>query len=267
MYRIVFSDIDGTLLNGDHVITSATQTALETLKNQGIPFALVSARSPAAMAPIRERYALTGPQISFSGALILDAQGQVVHSCPMPLVQAQEIIGFVEQEGLDAAWALYSAEDWWVRFPDDPRVAMEAGIVGLQPTRLPWGEWPGDQVYKVLCICNPVAADGIEGRMKERFPHLSIVRSGQMMLEIMMGGVNKGLAVKRLCAALGIHSRDAMALGDHYNDLDMLKAVGRPVVMGNAPEEIKKRFDAVTADNEHDGVARALERWIFSSRG
>ena len=263
MEQIVFSDIDGTLLNSAHEITADTQAALRKLQNQGIPFALVSARSPAAIAPIRARYALAGPQISFSGALILDAQGHTVHDCPMPLSQAREIIGFLEDEGMDAAWALYSARDWWVRFPDDPRVAMEVGIVGLQPQRLPRGVWPEERLYKVLCICNPAAADGIEVRMKRRFPHLSIVRSGQMMLEIMMNGVNKGMAVRRLCAALGIDPRNAVALGDHYNDLDMLKAVGRPVVMGNAPGEIQALFDAVTADNDHDGVARALEKWVL----
>ena len=98
--------------------------------------------------------------------------------------------------------------------------------------------------------------------MKARFPRLSIVRSSEMMLEIMVGGVSKGFAVRRLCSHLGIDPREAIALGDNYNDLDMLNAVGRPVVMQNAPEDIRRRFDFITDDNDHDGVARAIRQLI-----
>ncbi|MBR1584281.1 MAG: HAD family phosphatase [Clostridia bacterium] len=265
-YQAVFSDIDGTLLNNAHRVTDDTRRALARLRGMGIPFALVSARSPAAMAPIQQANGFQGPLISFSGALILEEDGTVVHSQGMCLAQVREIITFAESEGLDMAWCLYSARQWLVRDRRDPRVAMEEGIVGLQAENLPAGTWPReDTFYKILCICNPAAAPQIRQKMKDRFPHLSIVPSSEMMLEIMVGGVSKGLAVQRLCVHWGIDPRNAIALGDNYNDLPMLDAVGCPVVMGNAPADIQARFPFVTADNEHDGVARALETLVFSA--
>ena len=296
MYKAVFSDIDGTLLNSAHQVTPRTRDAILALDGKGIPFTLVSARSPAAIEPIRRKNGFSGPLICFSGALILDRDGNVLHSQGMDLAQAREIIEFAEENRFDMAWSLYSAADWLVRDRSDPKVAMEEAIVELQAQNLPLGQWPREQTfYKILCICNPAASPEIERRMKARFPRLSdkvrlaqghlygrleglgfdvrlreaaenltvdIVRSSEMMLEIMVGGVSKGFAVRRLCSHLGIDPREAIALGDNYNDLDMLNAVGRPVVMQNAPEDIRRRFDFITDDNDHDGVARAIRQLI-----
>lgn len=263
MYKAVFSDIDGTLLNSAHQVTPRTRDAILALDGKGIPFTLVSARSPAAIEPIRRKNGFSGPLICFSGALILDQGGNVLHSQGMDLAQAREIIEFAEENRFDMAWSLYSAADWLVRDRSDPKVAMEEAIVELQAQNLPLGQWPREQTfYKILCICNPAASPEIERRMKARFPRLSIVRSSEMMLEIMVGGVSKGFAVRRLCSHLGIDPREAIALGDNYNDLDMLNAVGRPVVMQNAPEDIRRRFDFITDDNDHDGVARAIRQLI-----
>ncbi|MBQ9264432.1 MAG: HAD family phosphatase [Clostridia bacterium] len=260
MYKAVFSDIDGTLLNNAHQVTPATRAAILGLKSKGIPFTLVSARSPGAIEPIRQANGFTGPLICFSGALILEEDGTVIHSQGMPLVQAKEIIEFAEAEQFDMAWCLYSATKWLVRDRTDPKVRFEEDIVGLRATDLPQGVWPEDvPYYKIMGICNPAVSANIERQMKNRFPQLSIVRSSDMMLEIMVGGISKGLAVKKLCAHRGIDPQAAVALGDNYNDIDMLRAVGCPVVMANAPADIQAEFARVTADNEHDGVAKALQ--------
>lgn len=263
MYKAVFSDIDGTLLNDAHQVTPATRDAVLDLGRRGIPFILVSARCPGAIEPIRKKNGFSGPMICFSGALILDENGKSIHSQGMSLAQAREIIEFTEGRRFDMAWCLYSARDWLVRDRSNPKVAMEEEIVELHARDLPPGVWPKEDVYyKILCICDPASSPEIEAQMKIRFPRISIVRSSQMMLEIMVGGVSKGFAVRKMCEHLGIGTRDAVALGDNYNDLDMLAAVGRPVVMKNAPEEIRRRFDFVTDDNEHDGVAKALARLL-----
>ena len=263
MYKAVFSDIDGTLLNNAHRITPKTQQAILRLQEKNIPFVLVSARSPTAIEPIRQRYGFSGPLIAFSGALILDAAGETIHSQGFDLRQARAVIEFAESRRFDMAWCLYSAGDWLVRSRLDPKVRFEEDIVEIQATDLPYGVWPGEQpYYKIMGICNPKVSADIEKHMQAAFPHLRVVRSSDMMLEIMPGGIGKGQAVHALCRHLGVDPKDAIALGDNYNDLDMLRAVGCPVVMGNAPESIRREFPFVTDDNEHDGVAGALEKLV-----
>lgn len=72
--------------------------------------------------------------------------------------------------------------------------------------------------------------------------------------------LKKGQAVAYFAKKKQIDLVDTVAFGDNYNDLDMLRTVGIGVVMGNAPEDIRKEFDYVTTDNNHDGIAKALEK-------
>ena len=96
--------------------------------------------------------------------------------------------------------------------------------------------------------------------MGEAFPGYSIVRSADTLLEVMAGGVTKAWGVRQACAHYGISLEEAAAFGDNYNDMEMLQAVGRGFLMGNAPRELLERFPRHTADNAHDGVGQALRQ-------
>ena len=119
---------------------------------------------------------------------------------------------------------------------------------------------PGRGVNKFLCICAPGTILGIEEDVKNAFPEVAVVKSSDILLEIMAKGISKAEAVKRFCAHLGISPEETIAFGDNFNDVEMLEAVGRSYVMGNAPEEILARFHHHTADNDHDGIADVLEQ-------
>ena len=119
---------------------------------------------------------------------------------------------------------------------------------------------PGRGVNKFLCICAPGTILGVEEEVKNAFPEVAVVKSSDILLEIMAKGISKAEAVKRFCAHLGISPEETIAFGDNFNDVEMLEAVGRSYVMGNAPEEILRRFPYHTADNDHDGIADVLEQ-------
>ena len=82
-------------------------------------------------------------------------------------------------------------------------------------------------------------------------------------LEINAPGVTKGSALLALAKHLGLARSQLMAMGDSGNDLAMLQAAGLGVAMGNATEEVKAAADAVSADNNHDGVAVAIEKYVL----
>ncbi len=78
----------------------------------------------------------------------------------------------------------------------------------------------------------------------------------------MAKGIQKGQAVKQLIDFYKVPIADTWAFGDNYNDEEMLKAVGHSVVMGNAPADLKQNADEVTLDNNHDGIAAALNKML-----
>lgn len=260
MIRIVFSDIDGTLLDSGNRMTPLTERAVKGLAGRGIPFVIISARSPSGIYPILEEYGLRCPIIAYSGALALDEDRQVLFHRSFRREAARKVTAFLDAAGFDQTWSVFSFDQWFAKDKSDPRILREEGIVRAQAQQGDVDSPASEEISKLLCLCAPGAMDPLEAALKEAFPDLSIVRSEDTLLEIMAKGVNKAAAAEALCSLRGIPMEDAAAFGDNYNDLEMLRAVGHGVLMGNAPAGMKEQVAVHTEDNDHDGLCRALVR-------
>ena len=91
---------------------------------------------------------------------------------------------------------------------------------------------------------------------------LNIVRSGEYFIDIMKEGTTKGKALAMLANHLNVKPKDVVAIGNYYNDLDMLQYAGLGIAMDNSPEDVKAAADVVTLSNNEDGVRLALEKWV-----
>ena len=100
----------------------------------------------------------------------------------------------------------------------------------------------------------------IEAVLQEKFPQLNIVRSSDILIEIMNKDVSKANGIEVLLHHLNMTPEQAIAFGDNYNDLDMLDFIGLGVAMGNAPDDVKKIAFAVTEDNNRDGIYKFLRK-------
>ena len=260
-YGIVFSDVDGTLLNSEHQVLPGTLSAIRLLKQQGIPFVIISARSPSGIYPIQEKYRFKSPVISYSGALILDEDGKILFSKGFSREPAKKVIEFIEENQFDCSWNIYSLDTWIVKDKHDPRVIQEENIVRAKAIEGTADTLPDDaDIGKILCMCNPDCILDIEQKLKSAFPSLSIAKSSSTLLEIMENGVTKSTAVKTLCKLWNIPLENTVAFGDHYNDVEMLETVAIPFLMGNAPEELKSRFSNITEDNDREGIYHGLSK-------
>lgn len=255
---IVFSDIDGTLLSSDLIITPRTLAAIRQLQAQHIPFVIVSARSPSGIYPILSAHGFNCPIVAYSGALALDERRQVLFHRGFSRAAAQEMIDFMQKSAFDLCWNAFSFDDWVTASRADIRVQQEEAIVRAQSREGSVDSFAQDVVHKILCICNAACTEDIERRMKARFPAYSIVRSAPTLLEIMCQSVTKAAAVHTLCAHYHAAPENAYAFGDNYNDEAMLRAVGHGYLMANAPEPLLRRLPLHTLDHNHDGIYAAL---------
>lgn len=257
--EIVFSDVDGTLLNNEHKMLEGTMYAIRKLQEKDIPFVIISARSPSGIYPILEENGFSCPIICYSGALILDDKKNTVYSTGFDKETAENVINFIEEEKFDCCWNLYSGDNWIVKNKKDPRVICEENIVHTEAVEGTLDLLPDNtEVGKILCICNPEKTIEIENKIKKKFPMLSVVKSFNTMIEIMQTGITKGSAVLELCKLWNIKLDKAVAFGDNFNDAEMLDVVGFPFIMGNAPEELKLRFKNITDSNNDEGIYKAL---------
>ena len=258
MYQIIFSDADGTLLDSNHCVLPHTREALQMLK---IPFVIVSGRYPCGIYSIMRKNGLKGPIISCGGALILDEERRLLYQHGMTKAQTAMVTAEIDAMPYDATWNIFSWEDWLVRDPSHPRIRHEEKLLDAVSRAGSAADLAEDQqAHKVLCMCEPEETALVERYLQTRLPQLTVVRSSPILVEIMQKGVNKAHAIEWLCRVLGISAENAIAFGDNYNDLEMLHAVGHPIVMENAPGEIRAMFSDITTDNDHDGIVVALKR-------
>ena len=125
----VFSDLDGTLLNSEKKITPDTCHAIQELNKNGIPFVMASARCPAAIEPIANTYGLQSSIIAFSGRLILDEQRNILYQKAFSASDAYTIVNYIETSLSSVTWNIYTGNNWLVKDPSVPEVALEFSIV------------------------------------------------------------------------------------------------------------------------------------------
>lgn len=263
--KIVFSDVDGTILTDDKQMTAKTREAIAKLQAKGIPFVIISARSPSGIMTILRDNGFNCPIIAYSGALIMDEKQQVIYHQGMPKALAQEIVDFIEENKFDLAWNAFSIDEWIVKDKSDARVQNEERIVKAQSHEGSVAEAADEQINKLLCICNPEKIEAIEAALKQRFPMCSIAKSSDCLLEIMEQGMTKASGLKAMCKLWDVPLENVAAFGDNYNDVPMLEVAGHGFLMGNAPEPLKRQFQQQTLSNAEDGVHYALQKllgWI-----
>lgn len=263
--RMIFSDIDGTILNSAHQLTEATRnTAAEALENS-MKIVLVSARMPQGMEPIRKQLALPDVLICYCGALIME-DGKAVFNRFLPLSEARQIIGVANRLGVHAS--LYR-EDRWIVGGTDAWAQQESDITGLMPDIRPFPsvfqQWEDTRAgpNKILFMADPEQITALKQVLDEEpHPGLNWYRSKPTYLEVVPSEGSKRQAVSFLCGRYGIPREDVLAIGDGENDIDMIEFAGVGVAMGNAPDTVKRAADLITRTNDMDGWAYAIRQYL-----
>ena len=262
---VVFTDVDGTLLDSAHRVTPRAALASRALAERGVPLVLVSARMPEALSQIREELANVGPVVCYSGAYVLDAAGAELLSRPIPLGCALEVHDYAACAVPEACCMAYGYHTWVTSDRSDPRVRREEEIVGVRSVEGTLEEHFSERgLHKFLLVGDPGVVERAEREVGAAFPGLKVVRSSPILCEVMDGRASKAEGVRAVCEHLGVPAERAVALGDGRNDLDMLRAVPESWAMANAPAEVRAAATHVTSqDNDHDGFAET----IFSMLG
>lgn len=254
--RILFSDIDGTLLDTSHHVRENTRKKILELEARGIPFILLSARMPSGVRVVERELGTHSPIVCYSGGLILDEKGNRLFSCQIPLVQAAEVKALVRAHFPEISCDAYGGDQWIVDDDQNPWVLAEEAITHGKST-------VGDMervfaadggIHKFLLMGESKYIDGAAVLLRERFPGLNVQRSNANYLEVMDKQVTKSLGVHFLCGHYGISEAQAAAFGDGENDITMLQAAGYGFAMGNAQDAVKAQADYVTLTNDEEGL-------------
>ncbi len=263
MFKIIFSDIDGTLLNADRDLSDYTVETIKKLNNSNIPFILISSRMPAAMRHLQRKMDIEHlPLISYNGGLIL-VDGKPVSSTEIPLEILSDLSNF--NKNIDVHLSLFHNDEWYVP-KDDFWTRREINNTKVHPEFESNGnvisKWKNEEkgVHKIMAMGEEENIDLIRDFLLQNYAEdLHLYRSKPSYLEIAPKAISKLTAVEHL---LENHFRiplsQSMAFGDNYNDIEMLKGVGMGIAVGNAKPEVLEIAHMVTASGKEDGVAKSI---------
>jgi Cof subfamily protein (haloacid dehalogenase superfamily) len=274
--RLLAIDIDGTLLDPNFEISAQNLTALRRAHEGGIEIILVTGRRHAFAFPIAERLGFYDKLwlISSNGAITRSFTGETFHRDLLPAETArrlaremrsfrgnlvvtfdQETKGALvlehtrELTGSIQRWLKNNMEfiDFVIPIEDalthDPVQAMFCGGVERM------------QQAQTALLASDLKPDVTV--LKTEYPHRDLC-----IMDVLNRDCSKGHALKRWAEFRGLEAAEVMAIGDNYNDVEMLEFAGVPVVMGNASDELKQNGWHVTLSNSENGVAAAVEKFV-----
>jgi Cof subfamily protein (haloacid dehalogenase superfamily) len=256
---LVVSDVDGTLLTKDKRLTDAAKAAVQRLHEAGIGFTITSSRPAIGMRFLIEPLGITLPVGPFNGSSTIDAQMNPVEQHLIPASAVQKSLDLLNEYGVDI-W-LFTNDQWLTKHPDGQYVPNEKRAIKADPTIV------DDFTPYVSRACKVVGSSPdfallarCETEMQKALgPQATAIRSQDYYLDITPPGQNKGTFVQAMARRLGISTDQVATIGDMHNDVAMFAVSGLSFAMGNANDDVKQHAKRVTASNEEDGFAKAME--------
>ncbi|WP_031516695.1 Cof-type HAD-IIB family hydrolase [Desulfofalx alkaliphila] len=263
-YKLIAVDMDDTLLTSDLRLSQFSLETVRRVREKGIHITLATGRMFSSVKPYAKQLGINLPLITYQGALVKNAlSGEVLLHRPVPLELAQGVIAALNKYGYHIN--LYVDDQLYVEeiTPEARRYAEICGIEAKAVGDL--RQFLQKAPTKILAVAPEEKIDLLMNEIAPQYGNLlHITKSKPFYLEFSHPQATKGEALAMLADLYGVKREEVMAVGDGYNDVEMLKYAGTAVVVGNARDEIKALADYVARSNDEDGVAHALQELVLA---
>jgi len=269
--ELIALDIDGTLIGDDLEIGPRTRAAVRAARRRGVVVSLVTGRMVSSALRFARELELDAPIVGYQGAIIramptTDSKrlGKLLVHTPLPADVAREIVSWTRSVGLDPH--LNHLERFIVR-SDDPRADDYSAFMGSDAdlahdllASIRHG------VSKVMAAGEPPLPVDLLAPARERFAgRADVTVSHPRFIEFVAPGVSKGRGVRWLARRHGIKLGAVLAIGDQWNDLEMLLEVGHGAAMPTAPVEVRDAARYLAPPLGEEGVASLIESLVLAS--
>lgn len=255
MIQAAFFDVDGTLLSHKtNTVPQSAVHALEQLRRRGIRIFTATGRH---IRELDKLHPLRG--LRFDGAVTLNGQycrddGGVIYDCPIHSSDVAAILSFLKDHSFPCIFV--EEESMYINFHNQRVAEVQAAIHSEMPA-------PGDlnrgydhPIYQIILYM-----DDTELKLLPELPHVRITRWHSGGVDLIPADGGKAAGIAKVLEHYGLTREEAIAFGDGHNDVDMFRAVGTAVAMGNACQAAKDAADYITDDPDNDGVWNALKHF------
>ncbi|WP_123041741.1 Cof-type HAD-IIB family hydrolase [Cohnella candidum] len=265
-YRLMAVDLDDTLLTDDLTVTESTKKAMKRAIAEGFHLTIATGRMFDSAQQIAKQVGLNVPIITYQGSLIKNLlDEQVLYERSVPADAAARLYEYCKQHGLHLQTyiddKLYAPEE-------NDRLKAYAKQSNIPYTIVPdfAALLAGSpKQTKMIIIDEPERLDAIKPELAELMgPEVHLTKSKSHYLEFLHREGTKGHALRFLAAHYDIPLEETIAVGDAWNDREMIEAAGLGVAMANAVPALKELADFVTLSNNEDGVRHVLEKFVLA---
>ncbi len=265
MYRLIVSDLDGTLLKSDHTLSDYTKAVIHKASEQGIDFMLATGRLFGGARQYAKELNLNTPILACNGALIKEAAGKLLYGRPIQDEALANVFRLLTEKNY--YFHSYGEENFYTKNLENSLKGFYAfNAERPEEERFPMIETDPmeligrDTIYKVLTNCKGEdARKALYGELIA-IEGISVTVSWNDTFDICADQVSKASAIHRYATGKGIEPSEIICFGDNYNDIEMIRYAGLGIAVGNAVDELKEAADYVAESNDADGVAKAIEK-------
>ena len=264
-FRLIVMDLDGTLLDSHSQVRPRTRAALERAHDAGVAIAVATGRSYALARHFTQGLPLSGPQITYNGAIVVEAEsGRTIFLEAVPAAVITPVLDFLCEHDLYTCY--FTEEHIYVRGrADSERALVPPGFP--QPLVEPDLERliANAPCLKLVAVAAPARIEAIRPLAERDFGGLLYVtQTASVLLEFLHPKVSKGAALGQAILDLGISPAEVIAFGDSHNDIEMLTVAGTGVAMANASAEVRAVADRTAPSNDEDGIAATLDELLWT---
>jgi Cof subfamily protein (haloacid dehalogenase superfamily) len=251
MKKIVFFDIDGTLLDHEKNLPSSTKKAINILKENGVFVAIATGRAPFMFTNLLAELDIDS-YVSFNGQFVV-FENEVIYKNPLSQTDLDSLLQ--ETKKNEHPLIFMNEKTMKATTKHHPFIETSMGSLLMPHPDEDSSFFIDKEIYQSLLFCET----GEEQFYYENYPEFDFIRWHQYSVDILPKGGSKAEGIKKMIQRLGFELKDVYAFGDGLNDLEMLKAVGTGVAMGNGVPEAKALANMVTSDVSEDGIWNGLK--------
>lgn len=262
-YKLMAIDIDGTLLDKNSQIRQSTCDALQKIKNHGITVTFATGRFYPDVIYFAKMLKFSCPMILLHGALIQSQDGKIIKKQELPPKSVPVLINIAKKEKVpfqifhENRLVMDNKTKWndiYLNYSEiEPLIVADISQY-LKNQKSP---------FSFIFLENEQRLDKLNKLLEDRFnDSIAIAKAHPNLLEVIAPDISKGRALKELAEMKNIPISQTIAIGDSYNDIEMLETAGLGVAMGNAPQEVKDVADYITKDNDNDGIAYFVSQFL-----
>lgn len=266
---LIVSDLDGTLLQDDKTISETDRAAIQRFQEAGGKFTIATGRSIPTVVSYLEELQLDIPVVLYNGAMIYDPVGKkslwetsIPEKAKKAVAHIHQVFGDTVGIEILAEQALYA-----VVYNDFIHWHLNGGEYSVPYERCEIEDVLPKPWIKVMFAAEREQVGALQRELINLNLHgVRVVHSAERLVEILPEDVNKGSALQRLCSQVGIPMTKTAAIGDFYNDLEMIEMSQCGVAVSNACREVQAAADLIVSSNKENGVAEAIEYIMKNSR-